>query len=68
MRETSDRNALQIKAAERFAVENNVDLSAIDLDGTSPKSIEAATHQIVSERGRLDVVIHNSEHVVFGPT
>jgi NAD(P)-dependent dehydrogenase (short-subunit alcohol dehydrogenase family) len=68
MRETSDRNVSQVKIAERFAAENNVDLRAIDLDGTSPKSVEATIRQIVSERGRLDVVIHNSEHVVFGPT
>jgi NAD(P)-dependent dehydrogenase (short-subunit alcohol dehydrogenase family) len=67
MRETAGRNAPQVQAIEQFAAENNVDLRAIELDVASEKSAEAAIRQIVAEKGRLDVVIHNAGHMVFGP-
>jgi NAD(P)-dependent dehydrogenase (short-subunit alcohol dehydrogenase family) len=34
---------------------------------SSEKSIEAAIRQIVAEQGRLDVLMHNAGHMVFGP-
>jgi NAD(P)-dependent dehydrogenase (short-subunit alcohol dehydrogenase family) len=67
MRETAGRNAPQVQAIEQFAAENNVDLRAIELDVASEESAEAAIRQIVAEKGRLDVVIHNAGHMVFGP-
>jgi NAD(P)-dependent dehydrogenase (short-subunit alcohol dehydrogenase family) len=67
MRETAGRNAPQVQAIEQFAAENNVDLRAIELDVASEASAEAAIRQIVAEKGRLDVVIHNAGHMVFGP-
>ena len=68
MRETKSRNAPQVEAAKRFAAENKVDLRTIELDVSSQESVDAAIQQIVSENGRLDVVIHNAGHMVFGPT
>jgi NAD(P)-dependent dehydrogenase (short-subunit alcohol dehydrogenase family) len=67
MRETAGRNAPQVQAIEQFAAEDNVDLRAIELDVASEASAEAAIRQIVAEKGRLDVVIHNAGHMVFGP-
>jgi NAD(P)-dependent dehydrogenase (short-subunit alcohol dehydrogenase family) len=67
MRQTTGRNAPQVADVEKFARENNVDLRPIELDVSSEKSVEAAVGQIVSEHGRLDVVIHNAGHMVFGP-
>src|SRR3979409_1750926 len=67
MRETKDRNAPQAEAAKRFAAENKVDLRIIELDVSSQESVDAAIQQIVSENGRLDVIIHNAGHMVFGP-
>ena len=67
MRETAGRNAPQVQAIEQFAAENNVDLRAIELDVASEESTEAAIRQIVAEKGRIDVVIHNAGHMVFGP-
>jgi NAD(P)-dependent dehydrogenase (short-subunit alcohol dehydrogenase family) len=67
MRETAGRNAAQVEAIKQFSAENNVDLRAIELDVASDESAETAIRQIVTEKGRLDVVIHNAGHMVFGP-
>jgi NAD(P)-dependent dehydrogenase (short-subunit alcohol dehydrogenase family) len=67
MRETRGRNAPQVEAAKKFAVANKVDLRTIELDVASQESVDAAIQEIVSQNGRLDVVIHNAGHMVFGP-
>jgi NAD(P)-dependent dehydrogenase (short-subunit alcohol dehydrogenase family) len=67
MRETAGRNAPQVEAAKKFAAENEVDLRTIELDVASQESVHAAIQRIVSQNGRLDVVIHNAGHMVFGP-
>src|SRR4030095_11529476 len=67
MRDTTGHNAEQVKEVEKFAVDNRVDLRAIELDVSSEKSCDAAIHQIIAENGRLDVVVHNAGHMVFGP-
>lgn len=68
MRDTKGRNASQVEAANRFAQENQVDLRTVELDVQSQDSADAAIAQIVRENGRLDVVVHNAGHMVFGPT
>jgi NAD(P)-dependent dehydrogenase (short-subunit alcohol dehydrogenase family) len=67
MRETKGRNAAQVADVEKFATDNHVDLRAIELDVGSQPSVDAAIAQIVAEQGRLDVVVHNAGHMVFGP-
>jgi NAD(P)-dependent dehydrogenase (short-subunit alcohol dehydrogenase family) len=67
MRETQGRNAPQVKAAQEYAIERKVDLSAIELDVTSQESADSAIRKIVEQNGRLDVVVHNAGHMVFGP-
>jgi len=66
MRETTGRNAAQVEAAQRFAAENKVDLRTIELDVASQQSADQAIQTIVEKDGRLDVVIHNAGHMVFG--
>src|SRR4029077_20519222 len=46
---------------------NKVDLRPIELDVSSEKAIRRAIGQIVAEQGRLDVLMHNAGHMVFGP-
>lgn len=65
MRETKGRNAAQVKEVEQY--EHNVDLRTIELDVASQESCDSAIHEIVAKAGRLDVVIHNAGHMVFGP-
>jgi NAD(P)-dependent dehydrogenase (short-subunit alcohol dehydrogenase family) len=67
MRDTAGRNAPQVEAAAKFAKENKVDLRTIELDVASQSSADAAIQKIVSDNGRLDVVIHNAGHMAFGP-
>ena len=67
MRETAGRNKEPVESAAQFAAENNVDLRTIELDVSSKESVDAAIGRIVADHGRLDVVIHNAGHMVFGP-
>jgi NAD(P)-dependent dehydrogenase (short-subunit alcohol dehydrogenase family) len=67
MRETTGRNAPQVKEVEQYAAEHGVDLRAIELDVSSQKSCDVAIQEIISKHGRLDVLIHNAGHMVFGP-
>ena len=67
MRETNGRNAKQVEAAGRFASEKNVDLRTAELDVSSQESADRGVRQVLSEAGRIDVVIHNAGHMVFGP-
>jgi len=67
MRETSGRNASQVVSVDAFARTNQVDLRPLELDVGSEGSVEAAIAKIVADTGRLDVVIHNAGHMVYGP-
>src|SRR5712672_870518 len=67
MRETEGRNAPQVKEVEKYAADHGVDLRPIELDVSSQESCRAAIQEIVAKNARLDVVIHNAGHMVFGP-
>src|SRR2546430_4325856 len=67
MRETKGRNLPQVEEAKKFANDNDVDLRGIELDVSSQESCDAAIQEIIAKNGRLDVVIHNAGHMVFGP-
>jgi len=67
MRETTGRNAPQVKDLEKFAADNKVDLRSIEMDVAWQASCDAAIREIIAINGRLDVVIHNAGHMVFGP-
>jgi NAD(P)-dependent dehydrogenase (short-subunit alcohol dehydrogenase family) len=68
MRETNGRNQDKATDARAFATENEVQIRPIEMDILSAESIEAATQQILSEHGRIDVLIHNAAHLYFGIT
>jgi NAD(P)-dependent dehydrogenase (short-subunit alcohol dehydrogenase family) len=67
MRDTTGRNAAQVADVEKYAGDYGVDLRAIELDVGSQTSADAAIAKIVAEQGRIDVVMHNAGHMVFGP-
>ena len=67
MRQIATRNAQAAADVEKFAREHRVDLRPIELDVSSEASIENAIAQIVATHGRIDVVVHNAGHMVFGP-
>jgi NAD(P)-dependent dehydrogenase (short-subunit alcohol dehydrogenase family) len=67
MRDSSGRNAAQAAAAREYAADNDVDLRTVELDVAAQDSVDAAVASIISEQGRLDVVVHNAGHMVTGP-
>ncbi|KOX25947.1 oxidoreductase [Saccharothrix sp. NRRL B-16348] len=67
MRETTGRNAPQVRAAADYARQHGVDLRAIELDVNSQESVDAAVTRIEAEHGRIDVLVHNAGHMVTGP-
>jgi NAD(P)-dependent dehydrogenase (short-subunit alcohol dehydrogenase family) len=68
MRGTTGRNAARVAEVEKFARQHDVDLRAIELDVASQASVNAAIAAIISGHGRLDVVLHNAGHTVYGPS
>jgi NAD(P)-dependent dehydrogenase (short-subunit alcohol dehydrogenase family) len=67
MRETTGRNAPQVAAVAAWAAENKADLRTVELDVQSDASAEAGVAHIIADAGRLDVIVHNAGHMVFGP-
>lgn len=67
MRETAGRNASQAKDVAAYARERAVDMRAAELDVGSDASVQAGVSQIIDAHGRIDVVVHNAGHMVFGP-
>ena len=68
MRETKGRNAPQVQEVKDYATEHRIDLRAIELDVSSQESTDQAIAAIVRDNDRLDVVVHNAGHMVYGPT
>jgi NAD(P)-dependent dehydrogenase (short-subunit alcohol dehydrogenase family) len=67
MRDTAGRNASQVEAVGSFAKDNGVDLRAVEMDVQSQSSVDAAIDNVFNANGRIDVVVHNAGHMVFGP-
>ena len=67
MRETVGRNAPQVAAIAAWAAENKADLRTVELDVQSDASAEAGVAHLIADSGRLDVIVHNAGHMVFGP-
>jgi NAD(P)-dependent dehydrogenase (short-subunit alcohol dehydrogenase family) len=67
MRETTGRNAPQVKAAADYAQEHGVDLRSVELDVASDASVDKGIASLIAEHGRLDVIVHNAGHMSFGP-
>ena len=68
MRDLSGRNAQQKEAIEAHAQDHGVDLRPVELDVQSERSAAAAADWIIGEHGRLDVLVHNAGHMVYGPS
>ncbi|MGF6227204.1 NAD(P)-dependent dehydrogenase (short-subunit alcohol dehydrogenase family) [Inquilinus ginsengisoli] len=67
MRDTAGRNAPQAAEVQGYAKEHGVDLRTVELDVASQPSVDAAIARIIADNGRLDVVVHNAGHMVYGP-
>lgn len=67
MRETKGKNSARVQEVASFSKEHGVDLRTVELDVQSQDSVDAAVTQVIVEAGRIDVVIHNAGHMMFGP-
>jgi NAD(P)-dependent dehydrogenase (short-subunit alcohol dehydrogenase family) len=67
MREIAGRNAAQAESARSFARDNGVELHAVEMDVQSQSSVNAGIERVFNANGRVDVVVHNAGHLVFGP-
>jgi NAD(P)-dependent dehydrogenase (short-subunit alcohol dehydrogenase family) len=68
MRETEGRNAPQVQEIKEYGQEQGVDLRAVERDVSSQQSTDQAIAGIIRDNDRLDVVVHNAGHMVYGPT
>lgn len=68
MRGIAGRNAPQVRAIAAYANDHGADLRTLEIDVQSEDSITTAVAQILSQHGRLDVVLHNAGHMVYGPS
>lgn len=68
MRGLSGKNADQANEVVAYAKQHEVDLRTVALDVQSDASAQSAIATIIAEHGRLDVLIHNAGHMVWGPS
>ncbi len=67
MRDVAGRNAKNAAEMAETSARDGVDLRALELDVQSDASADAAAAAIIAESGRIDVVVHNAGHMMFGP-
>jgi len=67
MRETEGKNAPRVVEVADWARTEGVDLRTAELDVQSDASAEAGIACILKDAGRLDAIVHNAGHMVFGP-
>ncbi len=66
IRQTTTRNATAVADLARYGTDHQVDVHAVELDVTCQDSADTAVDRILTERGRLDMVVHNAGHMVLG--
>lgn len=67
MRDAEGRNAPRAAEAAAWAAEHGADLRTVELDVQSDASAEASVARVLADAGRLDAIVHNAGHMVFGP-
>ncbi|KZP71722.1 SDR family oxidoreductase [Enterobacter hormaechei] len=67
MREITGNGAARAAEVTQWAKDNAVDVRVIELDVLSEASVARAVEHVIADSGRLDVIIHNAGHMVFGP-
>src|SRR5258708_506943 len=67
MRDTKGRNAPNVRAIGQLAKDQGIDLRTVELDVQSQDSVDKGVARLIAESGRIDVLIHNAGHMVFGP-
>ncbi len=67
MRDIEGRNAANVEAIAKFSKDNGVELRTVELDVQLQDSVDKGVAKVVADNGRIDVLMHNAGHMVFGP-
>jgi len=67
MRDTTGRNAAVVEQMASWSKQNGSALRTVEMDVQSQESIDAAVSKVIKDSGRIDVLIHNAGHMMFGP-
>ena len=67
MRDIAGRNAKNAAEMAETSKREGVGHHAIELDVQSEPSIDVAVKKIMAESGKIDVLVHNAGHMMFGP-
>ena len=67
MRGMTGKNAGTAAELASEATRKGCDLRTVELDVQDQASIDAAVAGIMQEHGRIDVLVHNAGHMVWGP-
>lgn len=68
MRESTARNAPAADALRELAAKDNLALHPLEMDVTKDASVDAAVKEVISQAGRIDVVVNNAGVVSYGVT
>lgn len=67
MRDIAGRNEQNANEMAEASTRDGMDMRPIELDVQSESSVDAAVFKIVADCGKVDVLIHNAGHMMFGP-
>ncbi len=67
LRKVDGEGAETVKALADWAAQARADLRTVALDVQSQASVDAAVATVVADAGRIDVLVHNAGHMVYGP-
>jgi NAD(P)-dependent dehydrogenase (short-subunit alcohol dehydrogenase family) len=67
MRDVAGRNAANAAEMVELSRRDGIDLRPVELDVQSEGSAEAAVAHIIADSARIDVIVHNAGHMMFGP-
>ena len=68
MRSTEGHGAETVAAYADWVRREGADLRTVALDVQSPQSVDDALAKVTADVGRIDVIVHNAGHMVYGPT
>lgn len=67
MRDINGHNAQIAAELKAQAATGSPDLRPVEMDVTDQASVDTAIAAVISEQGRIDVIVHNAGHMVLGP-